>query len=94
MTATARAGRPRVAVLLEERHRVDTEATEPELHPESDDLGDLVAHLRIGEVEVGLVAVEVVQVVLLGLLVDCQTPSSSSGKTVTGASGGISSRHT
>jgi len=53
----------------QERHRVDPEARQPDLQPEADALGDLVAHRRVGEVEVGLVAVEVVEVPLAGLLV-------------------------
>ena len=54
----------------EERHGVDPEARQAQLEPEAHDLGDLVAHLRIGDVEVGLVLVELVQVVLPGLLVE------------------------
>ena len=41
----------------------------PELQPEADDLLDLVAHRRVGHVQVGLVAVEAVEVVRAGLLV-------------------------
>ncbi len=53
----------------EERHGVDPEARQPQLEPEAHDLRDLVADLRVGDVEVGLVLVELVQVVLPGLLV-------------------------
>ena len=55
--------------LEHERDGVDAEAAEPLLEPEADDLRDLVADLRVGHVEVGLVRVEAVQVVLAGLLV-------------------------
>ncbi len=54
------------AGLDEERHGVDPEAVHTELEPEADDLGDLVTHLGVRDVEVGLVAVEVVQVPLAG----------------------------
>ena len=57
------------ALLEQERHGVDAEAVDTELQPEAGDLRDLVAHLGIGDVEVGLVRVEVVQVPLPGLLV-------------------------
>ena len=39
------------------------------LHPEAGDLGDLVAHLGVGDVQVGLLGVEAVQVPLAGRLV-------------------------
>ena len=55
--------------LQQERHGVDPEARDAELQPEPDDLGDLVAHPLVGDVEVGLLTVEDVQVVLPGLLV-------------------------
>ena len=55
--------------LDQERHGVDPEARQTQLHPEPDDPGDLVADLRVGDVEVGLELVEAVQVVLAGLLV-------------------------
>ena len=55
--------------LEHERHGVDAEAAEPLLEPEADDLRDLVAHGRVGHVEVGLVGVEAVQVVLARRLV-------------------------
>ena len=53
-----------LGVLLQERDPVDPEAVEAELEPEADDAHDLVDHLGIGEVEVGLVLVEVVEVPL------------------------------
>jgi hypothetical protein len=56
--------------LEEEGHRVDTEARQPQLQPEVHDLGDLVAHPRVGHVEVGLLLVEAVQVPLAGGLVE------------------------
>ena len=49
----------------QERHGVDPEAGEAELHPEAHDLRDLVADARVRDVEVGLRAVEAVQVELL-----------------------------
>ncbi len=55
--------------LEHERDGVDAEAAEALLEPEPDDLRDLVADLRVGDVEVRLVGVEAVQVVLAGLLV-------------------------
>ncbi len=55
--------------LQQERDRVHPEAGQAELHPEPHDAHDLVAHLGVGDVEVGLVAVEAVQVVLAGGLV-------------------------
>ena len=55
--------------LDQERHGVDAEAGQPQLQPEAHDLGDLVADLRVGDVQVGLEAVEAVQVVLARLLV-------------------------
>ena len=42
----------------------------PSSQPEPDGLRDVVAHLGVGEVEVGLVGVEVVQVPLAGALVE------------------------
>ena len=62
--------------LEQERHGVDAEARQPELHPEPHDPGDLVADLGVGDVEVGLVLVEPVQVVLLRL--PRRTPRRSS----------------
>ena len=56
--------------LDEERHRIDAEAVDAELEPEADHLGDLVPHLRVGDVQIGLVAVEAVQEVLSGRLVE------------------------
>ncbi len=55
--------------LEQERDGVDAEARQALLDPEAHDLRDLVAHRRVGDVEVGLVRVEAVQVVLAGLLV-------------------------
>ena len=57
------------AELDQERHRVDPEPVDAELEPEAGDLGDLVPHCGVGDVEVGLVGVEVVQVPLAGLVV-------------------------
>ena len=54
------------AGLEQERHGVHPEAGQPELHPEADDAGDLVAHPRVRDVQVGLAAVEAMQVVLAG----------------------------
>ena len=62
--ALRRAGR-----LDQERHGVDAEAGQPLLEPVADDLRDLVAHGRVGDVEIGLVRVEAVQVPLLRLAV-------------------------
>jgi hypothetical protein len=53
----------------EERHRVDPETVDAELQPEAGDLGHLVAHLLVADVQVRLVRVERVQVVLLRLIV-------------------------
>ena len=53
--------------LEHERDGVDAEAAEALLEPEPDDLRDLVADLRVGHVEVGLVGVEAVEVVLARL---------------------------
>ena len=65
-----RSCRPSMAGRLdEERDGVDPEAGDAELEPEAHDLGDLVADRRVGDVEVGLVLVEAVEVVLAGLLV-------------------------
>ena len=56
------------AVRLEqERHGVDTEPGQSLRQPEPDELADLLAHGEGGDVEVGLMAVEAVQVVLAGL---------------------------
>ncbi len=55
--------------LDEERHRVQPEARDAERQPEADRLGDLVAHARVGHVQVGLMLVEHVLEVLLGALV-------------------------
>ena len=55
--------------LEQERHRVDAEAGEALREPVADDLGDLVADGRVGDVEIGLVGVEAVQVPLPGLRV-------------------------
>ncbi len=57
-------------VLLEERDAVDTEAVEAELEPEPDDAQDLVHDSRVGQVEVRLVLVEVVEVPLAGAVVE------------------------
>src|SRR5687768_18111569 len=46
----------------EERHRVDAEPGDAELQPKTHDLVDLFAHRLVGDVEVGLVLVETVQV--------------------------------
>ena len=46
--------RVRAAGLDQVRHRVDPEPVDAQLQPEPDDLGDLVAHRRVGDVEVGL----------------------------------------
>src|SRR5690606_25858175 len=54
----------------EEGHSVDAETVHPERHPETDDSGDLLANLSIGEVEVWLMAIETVQVILAGFLVE------------------------
>ena len=54
----------------EERHGVHAEAGQPELQPEPDGLRDVVAHGRVGEVEVGLVGVEMMQVPLAGAFVE------------------------
>ena len=53
--------------LEQERHGVDAEAGQALGEPVADDLGDLVADGRVGDVEVGLVGVEAVQVPLPGL---------------------------
>ena len=55
--------------LDQERHGVDAEPREPLLEPEAHHLRELVADLRVGQVEVRLVRIELVQVVLLGLAV-------------------------
>ena len=55
--------------LEHEGHRVDAEPREPLVEPEADDLGDLVADLRVRDVQVGLEGVEAVQVVLARLVV-------------------------
>ena len=55
--------------LEQERHGVDAEPRQALLDPEAHDLRDLVAHRGVGDVEVGLVGVEAVQVELAGLLV-------------------------
>jgi hypothetical protein len=55
--------------LDEEVHRVHPEPGQAQLRPEAHDPRDLVADLGIRDVEVGLELVELVQVVLLGLLV-------------------------
>ena len=57
------------AGLEEERHGVHAEAVDAELEPEPRDLRDLLAHLRVRDVQVRLVRVEVVEVVLPRLLV-------------------------
>ena len=49
-------------VLDEEGHRVDAEALDAELQPVAHDAQDLLAHLRVGDVEVGLELVEAVHV--------------------------------
>ena len=54
----------------QERHGVDPEAVDAELEPEPGDLGDLVAHPLVADVQVGLVRVEVVEEPLPGLLVE------------------------
>ena len=55
--------------LDDERHGVDPEAGDAELEPVAHRLEDLVAHQRVGDVEVGLGPVEAVEVPLTGLLV-------------------------
>jgi hypothetical protein len=55
--------------LEQERDGVHAEARQALLEPEAGDLGQLVAHLRVGDVEVGLLGVEAVQVPLARLLV-------------------------
>ena len=55
--------------LDQERDGVDPEPAQPLLQPEAHDLRDRVAHRRVGDVQVRLVAVEVVQEVLPRLLV-------------------------
>ena len=42
------------AGLQQERDGVHAKAIDAELEPEADDLGDLVAHSRVADVEVGL----------------------------------------
>ncbi len=62
---------PRVGVGGEEEgHGVDAEARDTELEPVAEGARDLLLHGRVGDVEVGLGAVEVVEVVLAGLLVE------------------------
>ena len=56
--------------LEQERHAVDPEARQAQLHPEPDDPGDLVADRRVVDVEVGLELVEAVEVVLTRLVVE------------------------
>ena len=55
--------------LDQERHRVHAEAGQALGEPVADDLGDLVPDGGVGDVEVGLVRVEAVQVPLAGLRV-------------------------
>ena len=55
--------------LDQERHGVDAEARQALLQPEAHDLRQLVADLRVGQVEIRLVRIELVQVVLAGLAV-------------------------
>ena len=55
--------------LDQEGHGVHPEAGQALLRPEARDLGDLVPHLRVGDVEVGLLGVEAVQIPLARLLV-------------------------
>ena len=55
--------------LEHEGHRIDAESGEPLVEPETDDLGDLVADLRVRDVQIGLEGVEAVQVVLARLVV-------------------------
>lgn len=58
------------ALLLdEEGHGVDPEARQAKLQPEADDLVDLVAHHRVGDVEIGLVVIQAVHVPAVGALV-------------------------
>ncbi len=54
----------------QEGHGVDAESRDSELEPEADHLRDLVAHARVGDVQIGLVPVEAVQVVLPAGLVE------------------------
>ena len=63
--AGVRAGR-----LDQERHGVDAEPAQPLLEPEADHLRDLVAHLRVRDVQVRLVRVEAVLVPAPRLLVE------------------------
>ena len=56
-------------VLHQEGHGVDAEAVQTQLQPQPDGLGDLVADGGVGEVQVRLVGVEVVQVPLAGAVV-------------------------
>jgi hypothetical protein len=58
-------------ILDEERHCVDPEPREPQFQPEAEHLADLLAHPRVGHIQVGLVVVEAVQVVLAGAFVQC-----------------------
>src|SRR5690606_41835661 len=54
----------------EDGHSVDAETVHPERHPETDDSGDLLASLSSGVAEAWLMAIETVQVILDGLLVE------------------------
>ena len=56
-------------VLDQEGHGVDAETVQAQLQPQPDGLGDLVTDGGIGEVQVRLVGVEVVQVPLAGPVV-------------------------
>jgi hypothetical protein len=66
--------------LDEERHGVDPETADPELEPEPDDAGDLLADRRVGDVEVGLGLVEAVEVVLPDLAVVGPHPALIAGE--------------
>ncbi|CAO0829856.1 hypothetical protein SMICM17S_00813 [Streptomyces microflavus] len=63
--------------LQQEGNRVDAEAGQPQLRPETHDAGYLVAYRGVGDIEVGLLLEEAVQVVLAGGLV--QLPHTALG---------------
>ena len=66
--------------LEQERDGVDPESADPELQPEPDDPGDLLPHVGVGDVQVGLVGHEPVEVVLLGLAVVGPHPALLAGE--------------
>ena len=76
------------------RDGVDAEARDPLVQPEAHHLGDLVAQVGVGDIEVRLEAVEVVQVVGAGLAVVLPDVSSPGKATDPGGSGGLRLRHT